>query len=181
MVSSSQAKRIFEVFFIAVLVLGMAAFGCKKKEEPNVTYDSHSGSDASGGKGKVGESDLAEGGSKAGKEGASIPGMQTVYFEYDSSTLTGSTRKGIEANAQKLKSDKTLSITIEGHCDERGSTQYNLALGERRANAVREYLVNLGISKSRLKTISYGEEKPAVVGNDESAWSKNRRAEFTAR
>ena len=71
-----------------------------------------------------------------------------------------------------------LQVLIEGHCDERGTDEYNLALGERRALAVRRYLVALGISADRLHTISYGEEKPAVLGSDEAAWSKNRRAEF---
>ena len=104
--------------------------------------------------------------------------LETVYFDYDSFTLQPNARKVLERNAAWLQANPTVKITIEGHCDERGSDEYNLALGERRALAVKNHLVALGIGKERLATISYGEERPAVAGHDETVWSKNRRSEF---
>jgi peptidoglycan-associated lipoprotein len=104
--------------------------------------------------------------------------LDTVYFDYDSFTLQPPARQALERNAAWLQANPTTRITIEGHCDERGSDEYNLALGERRALAVKGYLTALGIAGERLATVSYGEERPVVAGHDESAWAKNRRAEF---
>lgn len=101
-----------------------------------------------------------------------------VYFEYDSSELRPEARTVLKEKAAWLKENYSSSVSIEGHCDERGTTEYNLALGERRANAAKTYLINLGISASRLNTISYGEEKPVDSGKNESAYQKNRRAHF---
>ncbi len=99
-----------------------------------------------------------------------------VLFDLDSSQLTAEAQQTLNAQAAWLKQHSNLSITIEGHCDERGTREYNIALGERRATAAKKYLVGLGIPSSRISTISYGKERPAVVGSDESAWSQNRRA-----
>jgi peptidoglycan-associated lipoprotein len=104
--------------------------------------------------------------------------LNPVYFELDSSDLSPSAQKALDANAALLKKYATGAVTIEGHCDERGTAEYNLALGERRAIAARAYLVSLGISADRLRTVSYGKEFPFDPGHDESAWSKNRRAHF---
>jgi len=104
--------------------------------------------------------------------------LRTVYFEYDSSDLDDTSRGILQANAEWLKRNAKRTIRIEGNCDERGTIKYNLALGERRANSVREYLEGLGIAASRLRIVSYGEEKPAVEGHDDSAWRQNRRGEF---
>jgi peptidoglycan-associated lipoprotein len=110
---------------------------------------------------------------------ASAPGFETVYFDFDRSDLRQDARNVLSKNAETmLKSLKTAKIKIEGHCDERGSAEYNLALGERRAKSVQQYLLTLGVQPDRLSVISYGKEKPAVQGNDEEAWAKNRRAEF---
>ncbi len=98
-----------------------------------------------------------------------------VLFTTDRSDLTPDDRAVLDRQAQWLKKYGNLSVTIEGHCDERGTREFNLALGERRAEAVRKYLVASGIDSSRVQTISYGKERPAVVGSDESAWSQNRR------
>mgnify|MGYP003329960307 CR=1 FL=1 len=103
---------------------------------------------------------------------------ETVYFAFDSDVLSMDAQNKLGALADHLRSNSA-SLQIEGHCDERGSTQYNLALGERRAQSVKQYLVQLGIDSSRITTISYGEEKPSIEGHDESAWSQNRRSEFT--
>jgi peptidoglycan-associated lipoprotein len=99
-----------------------------------------------------------------------------IYFDYDESTLTDDTRDKLSRNADLLKSQPQFSVTIEGHADERGTNEYNLALGERRANAVRDYLGSLGVSASRLRTLSYGEERPVCTQTEESCWSQNRRA-----
>jgi peptidoglycan-associated lipoprotein len=111
--------------------------------------------------------------------GGKIPGFQTVYFDYDRSDIREDARAGLRANADKLNAGNLGVVTVEGHCDERGSTEYNLALGERRANAVKRYLVDLGVPSSNLRTVSFGEERAAVQGHDESAWRYNRRADFT--
>lgn len=102
----------------------------------------------------------------------------TVLFDFDSSVIKDKQRSKIEAVAAFLKTTTSNKLLIEGHCDERGTEEYNRALGERRALAVREYLVRLGIQASRIRTISYGFDRPADAGHNEAAWSKNRRGEF---
>jgi peptidoglycan-associated lipoprotein len=104
--------------------------------------------------------------------------LRPVYFEYDSDQLSDEARKILEANAGIMKQYRTWTITIEGHCDERGTSEYNLALGDRRALAAKNYLQTLGISADRLKTVSYGKEFPFDPAHNESAWIKNRRAHF---
>ena len=99
-----------------------------------------------------------------------------IYFDYDESTLSDDTRDKLSRNADLLKGAPQFTITIEGHADERGTNEYNLALGERRANAVKDYLTSLGVAADRLRTISYGEERPVCTQNEESCWSQNRRA-----
>ena len=108
----------------------------------------------------------------------SADGVQTVYFDYDSYALRSDALELLRQNAEKLKQIPGVIVQIEGHCDERGTQEYNLALGERRALAVREHLIRLGISGDRMVTISYGEEDPADPGHTESAWALNRRSEF---
>jgi peptidoglycan-associated lipoprotein len=104
--------------------------------------------------------------------------LQTVYFAFDSFDLTPSTQSTLRDNAERMKAHSSYNVLIQGHCDERGTIEYNLALGERRANAVRDYVVSLGIERSRIRVVTYGEERPAAPGHDEAAWSQNRRAEF---
>ena len=100
----------------------------------------------------------------------------TVNFDFDSAELTVSARSTLNRQTAFLSLNPDLMIVIEGHADERGTREYNLALGERRASAVRDYLVAKGINAARVRTVSYGKERPAVSGSDEAAWSKNRRA-----
>ncbi len=102
-----------------------------------------------------------------------------VFFAYDSSELTDEARDTLAKQAEWLAYHSRARVNIEGHCDERGTREYNLALGERRANAVKSYLMALGVSASRMNSISYGKERPAVVGNGDSAWSQNRRGVMT--
>ena len=104
--------------------------------------------------------------------------LNKIYFDFDSSTLSESARNILTNNATPLTKEQTAKIRIEGNCDERGSAEYNLALGERRAKAAQQYLVTLGVKPDRISTISYGKEKPAVSGNNETAWAKDRRDEF---
>ena len=104
--------------------------------------------------------------------------LKPVFFEYDSSEITAEGRGVLDANATLLKRFSTWTITIDGHCDERGTAEYNLALGERRAVGTRSYLVSLGIAADRLRTVSYGKEFPFDPGHDDGAYSKNRRAHF---
>lgn len=102
--------------------------------------------------------------------------IRDAFFEYDSSTLTEQARQALQASATWMKGYPQYGLLVEGHCDERGTEQYNLALGDRRASAARDYLVSLGIDASRVRTISYGEERPFDTGTTEAAYAKNRRA-----
>jgi peptidoglycan-associated lipoprotein len=104
--------------------------------------------------------------------------LEPVFFAFDESDLTAEARATLAANARWLRDNPDVDAWIEGHCDERGTNEYNLALGERRARAARDYLVQSGVSSTRLRTISYGEERPFALGHDESAWRLNRRAQF---
>lgn len=101
-----------------------------------------------------------------------------IYFEFDSSALSATAQGILKDKANFMNKYKGMSIVIEGHCDERGTNEYNLALGDRRAESAKSFLLKLGISASRMTTISYGEEKPVDAGHDEAAWAKNRRAHF---
>ncbi len=104
--------------------------------------------------------------------------LKDVFFDTDRWDIRPDARETLAADAEWLKAHPTIRILIEGHCDERNTREYNLALGERRASAVKDYLVALGISPDRIETISYGEERPFALGHDESAWRLNRRAHF---
>jgi len=104
--------------------------------------------------------------------------LADVRFEYDRANLTDEARGILEKHALWLQGHREAKVTVEGHCDDRGTVDYNLALGEQRARAVRDYLVSLGVAPARLKTVSYGKERPLDPGNNEAAWAKNRRAHF---
>lgn len=103
---------------------------------------------------------------------------QVVYFDYDRAEIRADSRGVLDQKARVMRDAPTVRIRIEGHADERGSTEYNLALGNRRAEAVRAYLTGVGVAASRIETLSYGEARPAQQGRSEAAWSRNRRAEF---
>jgi peptidoglycan-associated lipoprotein len=104
--------------------------------------------------------------------------LGTIYFDYDKALIRDDARPTLDMNAAWLKKFKTTKILIEGHCDERGTEEYNLALGEKRAKATEDYLLSSGIPADRMKIISYGKSQPIDPGHDESAWQKNRRAQF---
>jgi peptidoglycan-associated lipoprotein len=108
--------------------------------------------------------------------------LESVYFDYDSSAIRSDARTVLQGNVGTINQNAGWRmVTVEGHCDERGSEEYNLALGERRAAAVRQYLVDSGVPSGKIDTVSFGEAKPAVQGHDESAWKWNRRGEFVVR
>jgi len=139
--------------------------------------DSTSGTEGAAGAGGAGGA--------GSKMGAARPGTQEdlvvnvgdrVFYSFDKSDLTPEARATLDRQAAWLKKYATVKVTVEGHCDERGTREYNLALGERRATAAKNYLVAAGITADRVKTVSYGKERPAVLGSNETAWAQNRRA-----
>jgi peptidoglycan-associated lipoprotein len=107
--------------------------------------------------------------------------LRDIHFEFDQYTLTDEARRVLDAISEALKANRTFLVTIEGHADERGTTDYNLALGQQRAQAAKDYLVSLGVEAERIDTVSYGEERPVDPGHDEAAWALNRRAHFVVR
>jgi peptidoglycan-associated lipoprotein len=112
---------------------------------------------------------------------ASLLSNRTIYFEYDSSDIPAADQPVVEAHGRYLADNPGASLTLEGHADERGSREYNIALGERRANAVRQLMTLIGANGAQIRVVSYGEERPAVDGHDEAAWSRNRRVEIIYR
>ena len=177
-----------QVLIVAALTLALAA-GCAKKKPPvarPTTPPGASGSATPSGPTPVAapspvppepvaEDSLAS--RDIGDINKNSP-FQPIFFAYDSSEIDTAGQQSLNANAELMKKYGTWVITIEGHADERGTAEYNLALGERRAVAARTYLVSLGIPSDRLRTVSYGKEFPFDPAHTETAWSKNRRAQF---
>ncbi len=156
------------------LTIVLTAFGCASRSGPEAvapTSGSEMGPEAVVDRGMSGRDAEAE---------ALTARFQTIYFEFDKSSLLPEARGSLQQNGDLIKQNPGFNVEIQGHCDERGSNEYNMALGQRRAESARQYLIDLGIDGSRLTTVSYGEENPAVQGHNEVAWSKNRRAEFVA-
>jgi len=168
-------------FFIGLMVCGLLVAGCGGNKPPvddtMNTPTTQPGDQTT--PTDQGDADRPDRGDVQSSE--VIASLKTVYFDFDKYNLRDDARRTLERNAEILKEHPDVSVVIEGNCDERGTNEYNLALGENRANAVRDYLTRIGIDASRLSTISYGEERPVAMGHDEAAWSQNRRAEFSAR
>lgn len=180
------------------LVLTVAVAGCRKKpsyltplpgSRTGLPQDAGTGGALAGGEGtggpgggittSPGETPQANPDSHLGWiEDASIFKQDTVYFDFDSSVVKTSEKAKVSKIAEHLKANARTAVRVEGNCDERGTEEYNRALGERRALAVREELIALGIDPKRVDTVSYGEDKPAAQGHDESAWKLNRRDDF---
>jgi peptidoglycan-associated lipoprotein len=162
---------MFTRAFFTTLMVGLLAVGCASKKPENTQDDAAAAGANANNSGLTlnlnGDSDSSTAG-----------GLQTIYFGFDSSNLDDATKDTMKANAEFLKTNATVDVQVEGHCDERGGRQYNLALGERRAKAVRDHLVALGVESKRISVISYGNERPVSEGHDESSWSKNRRGNF---
>jgi len=185
-------KNFRMVCYIAMAVISVAGMSCAPSttKAPSSggsgTADSRAGSDQRAGEGQRGgtrESDTGASSLKQFQEGkssktdASSP-LKDVFFEFDRYDLNADARATLRANADWLKNNPTARVEIEGHCDERGTNEYNLALGAKRAQAAREFLSTLGIAADRLSTISYGEEIPVCKEPNESCWKQNRRARF---
>ncbi|HXH64357.1 MAG TPA: peptidoglycan-associated lipoprotein Pal [Mariprofundaceae bacterium] len=109
------------------------------------------------------------------------PSTNSVYFAFDKSDLDSAARATLDANAEWLNANPSVDITIEGNCDQRGTREYNLALGQRRADSVRDYLSQHGVAGSRIKTVSFGEERPVCKGTGEACWAQNRRADIVSK
>lgn len=115
------------------------------------------------------------------KAAKAAEGLQKIHFDYDRSNIKAEFEPVLKANAAWMTANSGSKVTVEGHCDERGSTEYNIALGDRRARSAKSYLTKLGVADGRLSTISYGKERPSCTQHTESCWWQNRRAEFVAR
>jgi peptidoglycan-associated lipoprotein len=178
-------------FSSAVLAVALGALfaGCsstKLDEAPvenrNVPADGSSTAGAAGGAGSgtaqsnVATVDLSKQG--AGAAATGLLALRTVYFDFDSFVVKDEYRPMLEAHAKVLSANRSKRMTLEGHTDERGGREYNLALGQKRADAVLRSMVLLGVQEVQLEAVSFGEEKPAVQGSDEAAWAKNRRVEL---
>jgi len=170
--------------FILILCLGLILIGCPKKtvvkEEPSIKKESEQTREMKP-KEEQGAKEFEK--SLVAKKEPGIEGevlesklLKDIHFDFDKYNIRRGDAEILKGNAAFLKKDPKIMIQIEGHCDERGTVEYNLALGERRANNTKKYLVSLGVSADRISTISYGKEKPLDPGHNEEAWAKNRRA-----
>ena len=162
-----KQNNFFRILTLSLAVASMISFAsCSKKTKPdeNTTPETPSPSaDAN----LMGDSDSNK-----------AMGLQTVHFPYDSFVLDDAAKETLKANAEILKGKASVKIQVEGHCDQRGGIQYNIALGEKRANATKRYLVDLGVTGDRITTISYGKERPADPATNDEAYAKNRRSNF---
>ncbi len=151
----------------ALACAALTSVACASQQTTGATTASDSSYDDGSGADRVVES--------------AIPELKTVYFDFDSSEIRSDAAATLRENGSIVRGSANMGVvTLQGHCDERGSEEYNLALGDRRAQAVKRYLVDLGVPESRLETVSFGEMRPAVAGRDESAWRWNRRVEFVS-
>ena len=165
---------IYKFLISFILIFFVAACATKPKDEADASGSGSSSSD-SGVEGTITETTGS--GIVAGSQEDLIVNVgDRVFFGYDSSELDSDALELLQDQVAWLKQNSDVSVTIEGHCDERGTREYNLALGEKRAQAVKNYLIGLGINPDRVSTISYGKERPAVVGSNDGAWAQNRRS-----
>jgi len=176
-----KSNNILRLLMLMTLT-ALLAVGCAKKPAPEATtapppmekpVETTMPSQPMGG---MQEQAVSE--TPVAPEMAEVAGLQRIHFDFDQYTLSDQARQTLADNAAWMKANAGVKVVVEGHCDERGSDEYNLALGERRAQAAQSYLVSLGVAADSLSTISYGEERPLVAGQGEAAWSQNRRAEF---
>jgi len=173
------------LMLVAGLLFSIPA--CQKKQissDPSAASASGTGMGGTAGRKGIGEQDLGGAAGRPGAGGAigaserSSFENEDIFYGYDSSSLTTQAQDVLRKKAAFLKANPNVKVTIEGHCDERGTNEYNLALGEARAKSAKAFMVDLGISAARMATISYGEERPLVQGRSEESFAKNRRAHF---
>ncbi|MDI1228884.1 MAG: peptidoglycan-associated lipoprotein Pal [bacterium] len=167
-----MGARFLGLMAVMVLCIGLA--GCTDKKKDAVMVND----------GASTTTQQTDGTQMTTTDGQYAPGSQAqlvaeigdrVYFGYDQYDLTAEARSTVERQAQWMKTYPNVSVMVEGHCDERGTREYNLALGEKRATAVRNYLISNGVQAGRVQSISYGKERPAIMGADETSWAQNRR------
>ena len=169
-----SSKKMLYLATLVVLVLGLSLTGCSKKK-PDASASQVTSTEAAGTAEPLETLETEDSGIMEGRtSGPMVP----VYFEFDSSSIAGEQVQRIETNADFIKENPALKIRIEGNCDPRGTQEYNLALGERRAQAAKIYLVNLWVNAEQLTTVSFGEEKLLLFGHDEISWAQNRRDDF---
>jgi peptidoglycan-associated lipoprotein len=171
MQEEGMKKRFISAFGLGLLALSLT--GCPpkaqiKKEEPKTTDESQ-------------KNQPAEEPSLRGKEYKDVPELGAIFFDLDQSSLKNDARETLRKNYQALKEHSDWEVLVEGHTDERGTTEYNLGLGQRRAATVRQYYISLGIEGTRIATLSYGKEKPICEEHNDECWGKNRRAVTKAR
>jgi peptidoglycan-associated lipoprotein len=162
---------------LLALLAGTAALGACKKEPPAQLPPEPQPTMSSSGDSVMGNDNAAPGavGTQEHFVGA-VNGQNVIFFDTDRYNIDSADAAALQLQAQYLMRYPTINVTIEGHCDERGTREYNLALGDRRANAAKNYLASRGVDASRISTISYGKERPIALGSNESAWAQNRRA-----
>ena len=163
-----SSKIVLHLATLVVLVLGLSLTGCSKKSSDTSAQMTES----------TGAAESLENEDTGIMEGRTSGPMVPVYFAFDSSKVEGEQVQRIETNADFIKKNPSISIRIEGNCDPRGTQEYNLALGERRAQAAKSNLINLGVKAKQLSTVSFGEEKLLLFGHDEISWAQNRRDDF---
>ena len=171
---------IYKFLISAILVLFVASCATKPKDSADASGSGGTSADSSVSTEDGTITETAGSGVIAGSQEDLIVNVgDRVFFGYDSSDLDSDALELLQDQVAWLKQNSDVSVTIEGHCDERGTREYNLALGEKRAQSVKNYLIGLGINPDRVSTISYGKERPAVVGSNDGAWSQNRRSVTT--
>ena len=169
---------LYKILISTILLVFISACATKPKDTSDASGSGSTSSDSSVTSDSEGTiSETAGSGIILGSQEDLIVNVgDRVFFGYDSSDLDSDALELLQDQVAWLKQNSNVSVTIEGHCDERGTREYNLALGEKRAQAVKNYLIGLGISPDRVSTISYGKERPAVVGSNDGAWAQNRRS-----
>lgn len=165
-------------FLVLILAFQITNCASKKKDDSALSADGGDPMAQGGVLDATNMSDSPMNASATGSDTGSIPGLKTVNFAYDNSAISESAKQTLKDNAAWMNANPNVNVQIEGHCDERGSVEYNLALGERRAKAVKDYLQSIGVNPAQMLTISYGEEKLLSYGDSESDHTKNRRANF---
>jgi len=169
-----MVKKVKALLPVLLCVSVMTFSGCGKKSETDEALKAENQGEAMGAAESLDSKPLGI------SEGRTTEGMLPVYFNFDASEIKNDQVPRIEVNAEFIKSHTDMAIKIEGNCDPRGTNEYNMALGERRALTAKKYLVNLGANEAQLSTISYGEERMLLHGHDELSWAQNRRADFVA-
>ena len=174
-----MSTRLFFVISLTILLLGCSKDQVKEDEPVEVTdLTADPASSSEDGAQTYGAEDDSGPAFSQLDDPQSPLSVRTIYFEYDSSEISSDYRSTVEAHSLYLQQNPSTSVILEGHGDERGSREYNLALGERRAKAVKQQMLLLGANSNQIKLVSYGEERPASHGQDESSWLQNRRVEI---